>query len=81
MGIGIREVVTLDEVIPIVSRLSDVEREALRQFLESKTRIDWNAEWEKTVAHFHQAFARFSEAEVEADLTKALNEVRSGRTN
>ena len=81
MGISISEVVTLGEVIPLVDRLSEVEREELRQFLESKTRIDWRAEWEKTVAHFRQVFAEFSEEEVEADLTRALNEVRSGRAD
>jgi anti-sigma factor RsiW len=79
MGISVSEVVTLREVIPLVDRLSEVEREELRQFLESKTRIDWKAEWEKTVAHFRQVFAKFSEEEVEADLSRALNEVRSGR--
>jgi anti-sigma factor RsiW len=81
MGISVSEVVTLREVIPLVDRLSEVEREELRQFLESKTRIDWKAEWEKTVAHFRQVFAEFSEEEVEADLSRALNEVRSDRTN
>ncbi len=81
MGISVSEVVTLREVIPLVDRLSEVEREELRQFLESKTRIDWKAEWEKTVAHFRQVFAEFSEEEVEADLSRALNEVRSGRAD
>ncbi len=79
MGISVSEVVTLREVIPLVDRLSEVEREELRQFLESKTRIDWKAEWEKTVAHFREVFAEFSEEEVEADLSRALNDVRSGR--
>jgi anti-sigma factor RsiW len=81
MGISVSEVVTLREVIPLVDRLSEVEREELRQFLESTTRIDWQAEWEKTVAHFQQIFAEYSEKEVEADWSRALNEVRSGRTN
>ncbi|GEM_PF-2798954 len=81
MSISVSEVVTLREVIPLVDRLSEVEREELRQFLESKTRIDWKAEWEKTVAHFRQVFAEFSEEEVEADLSRALNEVRSARSN
>ncbi len=39
--------ITLEEVIPLVDSLSAVEREALRQILESKTRIDWKTEWEK----------------------------------
>lgn len=81
MSISVSEVVTLGEVIPLVDRLSEVEREELRQFLESKPRIDWQAEWEKTVAHFCQVFAEFSEDEVEADLSRALNEVRSGRAD
>jgi anti-sigma factor RsiW len=73
--------VTLDEVIPLVDRLSEVEREELRQLLETKTHIDWKAEWEKTVAYFHKAFAKHSEEEIEADLDKALSEVRSGRAD
>jgi len=81
MGISISEAVTLTDVIPLVDRLSEVEREELRQFLESKTRIDWKTEWEKVAAYFHQIFAKFPEKEVEADLAKALSEVRSGRTS
>jgi len=81
MGISISETVTLDDVIPLVDRLSVVEREELRQILERKPPIDWKAEWEKTVAHFHQIFAKFPEAEVEADFAKALKEVRSGRVD
>jgi hypothetical protein len=81
MGISVSEVVTLDEIIPLVDRLSSVEQEELRQFLEGKTRIDWKAEWEKTVAYFHQLFAKFPEEEVEADLARALSEVRSGRAD
>lgn len=81
MGIFVPDPVTLDEVIPLVDRLSEVEREELRQFLESKTRIDWKTEWEKVVAYFHQVFGKFPEEEVEADFTKALDEVRSGRAD
>ncbi|MGH7454563.1 MAG: hypothetical protein ACRENG_24630 [bacterium] len=81
MGISMPDVITLDEVIPLVDRLSEVEREELRQFLERKPRIDWQMEWEKTVAHFHRIFAKFPEVEVEADLAKALSEVRSGRAD
>lgn len=73
--------ITLEEVIPLVDRLSEVERDALRQILESKARVDWKAEWEKAVAHFHQIFAKFPEDEVARDLAKALNEVRSGRAH
>ncbi len=81
MGLSISDTVTLDDVIPLVDRLSEVEREELRQFLESKPRIDWKAEWEMVVAHFHRIFAKFPEAEVEADLARALSEVRSGRVD
>jgi hypothetical protein len=73
--------VTLEEVIPLVESLSEVERDALRQILESKARIDWKTEWEKAVAYFHRIFAQFPEEEVEADLAKALSEVRSGQTH
>ena len=75
------DAVTLNEVIPLVDRLNAVEREELRQFLESKTRIDWKAEWEKAAACFHKIFEKFPEEEVEADFAKALTEVRSGRAD
>ncbi len=81
MGISLSGVVTLDDVIPLVDRLSEVEREELRQFLASKSHIDWKVEWERVVAHFHRIFVKFPEAEVEADLAKALSEVRSGRVD
>jgi hypothetical protein len=81
MGISVSDVVTLEDVNPLVDRLSEVEREELRQFLESKASIDWKAEWQKAVAYFHQIFAKFPEEEVETDLARALSEVRSGRTD
>jgi len=81
MSVKVSDMVTLDEVIPLVDRLSEVEREELRQFLETKTHIDWKAEWEKTVAYFHEIFAKYSEEESEADLDRALSEVRSGRAD
>jgi anti-sigma factor RsiW len=81
MSISIPGSITLEEVIPLVDRLSDMEREALRQFIESKSHIDWSVEWDKVVAQFHRAFERFSEEEVEADLDRALSEVRSGRSD
>lgn len=73
--------ITLEEVIPLIDRLSEVERDALRQILESKARVDWKAEWEKAVAHFHQIFAKFPEDEVTMDLAKALTEVRSDQAH
>ena len=78
MRIHLSEPVTLAEVIPLVNRLSAIEPEELRQYLERQPRLDWRIEWEKTAAHFQQRFAQFPEAEVEADLTRALNEVRKG---
>lgn len=81
MNIRISEPITLDEVIPLVNRLSDSEREQLRHYLERQPRLDWKIEWEKTVAHFQQRFAQFPKTEVEADLARALNEVRSVSKN
>jgi len=81
MSIIISGAVTLEEVIPIVESLGEVEREELRQFLESKSRIDWKAEWDKVVAYFHKIFEKFPEEEVGADLERALSEVRSGRVD
>ena len=81
MSITISGDVTLDKVIPIVNRLSDIEQEELRQFLEAKPKIDWQAEWEKVASYFHSIFRKYPEREVEADLNKALNEVRSGKTD
>jgi len=81
MSVKIPDMVTLDEVIPLVDRLTEVEREELRQFLETKTHIDWKVEWEKTVAYFHEVFEKFSDEEIETDLDKALSEVRGGRAD
>lgn len=69
---------TLEEVIPLVASLSEVDRDTLRQILASQPHVNWKTEWEKAVSHFHQAFAKFPAEEVEADLAKALNEVRNG---
>jgi len=44
MSIRISEPVTLDEVIPLVNRLSENEREELRQYLARKPRLDWKTE-------------------------------------
>jgi hypothetical protein len=81
MSINISTDITLDEVIPIIDRLSDIEREELRQILESKPKIDWQSEWEKVTTYFHSIFLKFPKQEVEADLEKALSEVRSGKTD
>jgi hypothetical protein len=81
MRVNFVDVITLDEIIPLVDRLSEVEREELRQFLSSKPKIDWKNEWEKVVAYFHAFFQKFAEQEVISDLEKALDEVRSDRTS
>lgn len=77
----VTEEITLDEVIPLVNRLSEIEREELRQFLTSKTKIDWQKEWEKVISYFHKLFEKYSEEEVVNDFEKALDEVRSDRAN
>jgi len=81
MSITISGDITLDEVIPIIDRLSDIEQEELRQLLEAKPKIDWYSEWEKVTTYFHSIFQKFPAQEVEADLAKALSEVRSAKTD
>ena len=81
MSITVSGDITLNEVIPNTDRLSDIEQEELRQILEAKPKIDWHSEWEKVTTYFHSIFQKFPEQEVEADLDKALSEVRSGKTD
>jgi hypothetical protein len=81
MSVNVIDSVSLDEIIPLVDRLSEVEREELRQFLSFKPKIDWKKEWEKVVTYFHAVFQKFAEQEVISDLEKALDEVRSDRTS
>lgn len=81
MRIEVTEEITLEEVIPLVNRLSEIEREELRQFLTFKTKIDWQKEWEKVISYFHKLFEKYSEEEVVNDFEKALDEVRSDRAN
>ena len=81
MSVTISGDITLDKVIPIVDRLSEIEREELRQLLETKPKIDWQVEWDKMAAYFHTIFQKFPEQEVEADLDKALRDVRSGKAD
>ena len=79
MSMHTADSVTLDEIIPLIDRLSEVEREELRQFLSSKPKIDWQKEWYKVVSYFHTLFEKFSEEEVIGDFEKALDEVRRDR--
>lgn len=80
MSTHIADSITLDEIIPLVDRLSEVEREELRQFLSSKPKIDWQKEWDKVVSYFHSVFEKFTEGEVIGDFQKVLDEVRRDRT-
>jgi len=79
MSSHVADSITLDEIIPLVDQLSEVEREELRQFLSSKPKIDWQKEWEKVVSYFHTVFEKFSEEEVIGDFDRALDEVRGDR--
>ena len=76
MSIIVKGKVTLEDVIPVVLQLSDIEQEELQQILQKREPTNWNEEWEKVTTRFHQAFERSPQEEVEADLQKALDEVR-----
>jgi hypothetical protein len=68
--------VTLDDLIPVVLKLSEVEQEEPKQILQKRKLLNWNEEWEKVTTRFYQAFERWPQEEVEADFQKALDEVR-----
>ncbi len=76
MSIIIKGKVTLQDVIPVVMELSEIEQEELKQILEKRKSLNWNEEWEKVTTRFHQAFEHWPQEEVEADFQKALDEVR-----
>ena len=76
MSITVKGKVTLQDVIPVVMELSEIEQEELKQILQKRKPINWNEEWERVTTRFHQAFERWPQEEVEADLQKALDEVR-----
>jgi GTP-dependent phosphoenolpyruvate carboxykinase len=76
--IQIAEPVTLEKLLPLIKKLSKVEREQLRKSLEMDS-TTWQEEWENIVAYFHNAFADTPEDEVERDLDAALAEVRHER--
>ena len=76
MSITVEGRVTLQDVIPVVMELSEIEQEELKQILQKRKLINWNEEWEKVTTQFHQAFERWPQEEVEVDLQKALDEVR-----
>lgn len=73
--IQIAEPVTLEKLLPLIEKLSKVEREQLRKSLETDP-TTWRKEWEYIVAQFHDAFADTPEGEVTRDIEEALAEVR-----
>ena len=76
--IQIAEPVTLEKLLPLIEKLSKVEREQLRKSLETDPTA-WRKEWENIVAQFHDAFADTPEEEVTRDIEEVLAEVRHGR--
>ena len=64
--IQISEPIALEKLLPPVRKLSKVEREQLRKFLETDS-TTWREEWKDVVAHFHNAFTDIPEDEVEKD--------------
>ena len=77
--IQIAEPITLEKLLPLITKLSKVEREQLRKSLEANP-TTWRVEWESIITHFHDAFADTPEDEVVQDLDAALAEVRNERT-
>ena len=73
--IQIAEPVTLEKLLPLIEKLSKVEREQLRKSLETVPTM-WRKEWEHIVAQFHNAFADTPEEEATRDIEEALAEVR-----
>ncbi len=73
--IQIAEPITLEKLLPLIEKLSQVEREKLRKSLETDLTA-WREEWESIVAQFHNAFADTPDDEVMRDLDAALAEVR-----
>ena len=78
--IQIAEPITLEKLLPLIEKLSKVEREQLRKSLEADS-TTWREEWENIVVHFHDAFADTPEDEVVRDLDAALAEVRHQQIN
>ena len=75
--IQIAEPITLEQLLPLIKKLSKVEREQLRKPLETDP-TTWREEWERIVVHFHDAFADTPEDKVGRDLDAVLAEVRHG---
>lgn len=64
MPVRLAEPITLEKLLPLIEKLSKVEREQLRKSLEADS-TTWREEWESIVAHFHNAFADTPEDKVE----------------
>ena len=73
--IQIAEPVTLEKLLPLIEKLSKVEREQLRKSIETDP-TTWRKEWENIVAQLHDAFADTPEEEVTRDIEEAQAEVR-----
>ena len=65
--------------MPLIQKLSQDEREQLRELLETDSTI-WKKKWQEISAHFHDAFANTPEDEVIRDFDEALAEVRRERS-
>lgn len=76
MSTIIRGKVTLEDIIPVVLQLSEVEQEELKQILGKRKPVNWNEEWERVTTRFHQFFEHWPQEEVGSDFQKALDEVR-----
>ena len=72
------EEITLADVIPIIKALSFHQRQTLKELLD-KSDEEWTQELDKRRAEFHEAFSRYPEDEVEADLKQALERVRHAK--
>ena len=76
MSIIVNGKVTLEDIIPVVLQLSEIEQEELKQVLQKRKPLNWTEEWEEVTTRFHQAFEHWPQEEVEADFQRALDEVR-----
>ena len=75
----ISELITLEDLLPLIQELSQNKREQLRELLETDS-ATWKGKWEDISSHFRDAFANTPEGEVIRDFDDALAEVRRART-
>lgn len=76
--LNLPEEIALADVIPIVKALPFPQRQVLKQLLD-KSDSEWAQELDKRRSEFHDAFSRYPEDEVEADLKQALERVRHAK--